>query len=158
MIKVKLERTVDCVVAGLRLFPGPAVSSLILGLYDEDGDLWPVGVAASFAAAERKHLTGKLAPYRLRRGESHPWAPEGEFERLPGEPSRWSHGKDHVLPEPPNPRPCRLLCLPKRKLRGRRARFPVERVRNESTVAQGPIGLLTSYLHGAVALQSIAFQ
>src|SRR3954447_23237627 len=39
MIKVKLERTVDCVVAGVRLFPGPAVSSLLLGLYDDDGRL-----------------------------------------------------------------------------------------------------------------------
>jgi len=95
MFKIKHERTADCVVAGFRWHKaGDGVGSLMLGLYDEDGDLWPVGVAASFAAAERQHLTGKLAPYRLRRGESHPWAPEGEFERLPGEPSRWSHGKD----------------------------------------------------------------
>jgi ATP-dependent DNA ligase len=95
MFKIKHERTADCVVAGFRWHKaGDGVGSLMLGLYDEDGDLWPVGVAASFAAAERKRLTDKLAPYRLQPGEPHPWAPEGEFERLPGEPSRWSHGKD----------------------------------------------------------------
>ncbi|HWD71183.1 MAG TPA: ATP-dependent DNA ligase [Actinomycetota bacterium] len=95
MFKIKHERTADCVVAGFRWHKaGDGVGSLMLGLYDEDGDLWPVGVAASFAAAERQRLTGKLAPYRLQPGEHHPWAPEGEFERLPGEPSRWSHGKD----------------------------------------------------------------
>jgi ATP-dependent DNA ligase len=95
MFKIKHERTADCVVAGFRWHKaGDGVGSLMLGLYDEDGDLWPVGVAASFAAAERKRLTDELAPYRLQPGEPHPWAPEGEFERLPGEPSRWSHGKD----------------------------------------------------------------
>jgi ATP-dependent DNA ligase len=95
MFKIKHERTADCVVAGFRWHKaGDGVGSLMLGLYDEEGGLWPVGVAASFAAADRKRLTGELAPYRLQPGDSHPWAPEGEFERLPGEPSRWSHGKD----------------------------------------------------------------
>jgi ATP-dependent DNA ligase len=95
MFKIKHERTADCVVAGFRWHKaGDGVGSLMLGLYDEGGGLWPVGVAASFAAAERKRLTDELAPYRLYPGDSHPWAPEGEFERLPGEPSRWSHGKD----------------------------------------------------------------
>jgi ATP-dependent DNA ligase len=95
MFKIKHERTADCVVAGFRWHKaGDGVGSLMLGLYDEGGGLWPVGVAASFAAAERKRLTDELAPYRLHPGDSHPWAPEGEFERLPGEPSRWSHGKD----------------------------------------------------------------
>jgi ATP-dependent DNA ligase len=95
MFKIKHERTADCVVAGFRWHKaGDGVGSLMLGLYDEGGGLWPVGVAASFAAAERKRLTDELAPYRLHPGDFHPWAPEGEFERLPGEPSRWSHGKD----------------------------------------------------------------
>src|SRR5260370_480812 len=66
MFKIKHERTADCVVAGFRWHKaGDGVGSLMLGLYDEDGDLWPVGVAASFAAAERKRLTDQLAPYRL---------------------------------------------------------------------------------------------
>jgi len=95
MFKIKHERTADCVVGGFRFHKsGDGVGSLMLGLYDEDGDLWPMGVAASFAAAERKRLVATLEPYRLHQGESHPWAPEGAFERLPGEPNRWSRDKD----------------------------------------------------------------
>jgi ATP-dependent DNA ligase len=95
MFKIKHERTAECVVGGFRVYKtGDGVGSLMLGMFDDDCDLWPVGVAASFAAAERRRLVDKLAPYRLHAGDSHPWAPEGQFERLPGEPSRWSHGKD----------------------------------------------------------------
>ena len=95
MFKIKHERTADCVVGGFRIHKsGDGVGSLMLGLHDEDGDLWPVGVAASFAAAERKRLLTTLEHYRLQPGDSHPWAPEGAFERLPGEPNRWSRDKD----------------------------------------------------------------
>ena len=95
MFKVKHERTADCAVGGFRIHKsGDGVGSLMLGLHDEEGFLWPVGVAASFSAVERRRLLEKLGPYRLQAGDPHPWAPEGEFERLPGEPSRWSHGKD----------------------------------------------------------------
>ena len=38
MFKIKHERTADCVVAGYRLHKsGPVVGSLLLGLYDDDG-------------------------------------------------------------------------------------------------------------------------
>jgi ATP-dependent DNA ligase len=95
MFKIKHERTADCVVAGFRWHKsGDGIGSLMLGLHDEGGALWPVGVAASFAAPMRKALVDELAPVRLQPGESHPWAPEGEFERLPGEPNRWSASKD----------------------------------------------------------------
>ena len=95
MFKVKHERTADCVVGGFRTHKsGDGVGSLMLGLYDGEGALWPVGVAASFSAAERRRLADRLASYRLQASQPHPWAPEGAFERLPGEPSRWSHGKD----------------------------------------------------------------
>jgi ATP-dependent DNA ligase len=95
MFKIKHERTADCVVAGFRWYKtGDGIGSMLLGLYFEDDNLWPVGVAASFAAAMRKKLVDELAPLRLKKGEKHPWAPEGETERLPGEPSRWSSGKD----------------------------------------------------------------
>ena len=94
MFKIKHERTADCVVAGFRTYKsGDGVGSLLLGLY-EGKDLWPVGVAASFAASFRKKLVDELAAYRLKPGEAHPWAPDGVFERMPGEPSRWSSGKD----------------------------------------------------------------
>lgn len=106
MFKIKHERTADCVVAGFRWYrpagkagtgpeaSGDEVGSLMLGLHDQDGDLWPIGVAASFAASERKRLVDKLAPYRLHQGDPHPWAPDGDYERMGGEPNRWSHGKD----------------------------------------------------------------
>ncbi|HMC08233.1 MAG TPA: ATP-dependent DNA ligase [Actinomycetota bacterium] len=95
MFKIKHERTADCVVAGFRWHKsGIGIGSLLLGLHDERGHLWPVGVAASFGVEQRLELVDQLAPYRLRPGESHPWAPEGAFERMPGEPSRWSRDKD----------------------------------------------------------------
>lgn len=94
MFKIKHERTVDCVVAGFRPYKsGDGIGSLLLGLYEGD-ELWPVGVAASFAAPFRRQLVQELQPYRLKRGDAHPWASDGAFERMPGEPSRWSHGKD----------------------------------------------------------------
>ncbi|HEU5001417.1 MAG TPA: ATP-dependent DNA ligase [Actinomycetota bacterium] len=95
MFKIKHERTADCVVGGFRFYKNDdGVGSLMLGLHDAGGFLWPIGVAASFSAAERQRLREKLLPYRIQPGEAHPWAPEGEYERLPGEPNRWSHGKD----------------------------------------------------------------
>jgi ATP-dependent DNA ligase len=95
MFKIKHERTADCVVAGFRWYRGgEGVGSLLLGLYFDNDEMWPVGVAASFSAAARKKLAEELAPLRLKPGDSHPWAPEGETERLPGEASRWSSGKD----------------------------------------------------------------
>ena len=95
MFKIKHERTADCVVAGFRWYKtGDGVGSLLLGLYFDGGEFWPVGVCASFGAAQRKKLVEEIAPFRLSKGEAHPWAPEGETERLPGEPSRWSRDKD----------------------------------------------------------------
>jgi len=95
MFKIKHERTADCVVAGFRWHRGgDGVGSLMLGLYFEGNEFWPVGVCASFAAATRTRLAGELQTLRLKPGESHPWSPDGATERLPGEPSRWSQGKD----------------------------------------------------------------
>src|SRR5436190_4133 len=66
MIKVKHERTADCVVAGFRWHkqgPGTMVGSLLLGLYD-DGTLHHVGVTAAIANAMRRQLVTELAPLR----------------------------------------------------------------------------------------------
>ena len=94
MAKVKHKRTADCVVAGYRLHAsGPVVGSLVLGLYDEDGALQHVGVAASFTMARRRELLDELAPY-LTDGD-HPWVGEAGSQRRPGgEPSRWNRDKD----------------------------------------------------------------
>jgi len=101
MFKIKHMRTVDCVVAGLRWAKdeaGTAVGSLLLGLYDDRGDLQHVGVTSAFTAAVRAQLAIDLAPLREHALEGHPWrewASMGqESTRMPGGQSRWSAGKD----------------------------------------------------------------
>jgi len=100
MVKVKHERTADCVVAGLRLHKsGPVVGSLLLGLHDADGRLQHVGVCASFPMARRKALMDELEPLRMESAQGHPWQEWGSEEaqaadRLPGGPSRWTGKKD----------------------------------------------------------------
>ena len=82
MLKVKRQRTADCVVGGFRYATkGRAVGSLLLGLYDDGGLLNHVGFCSSLSAAERKGLTERLE--RLRK-------PPGFTGRAPGGPSRWS--------------------------------------------------------------------
>jgi ATP-dependent DNA ligase len=74
-LKVKHERTADCVVGGFRWHTsGRGVGSLLLGLHDEAGSLHHVGVTASFTAARRQALVEELAPYRMEDADGHPWA------------------------------------------------------------------------------------
>ena len=105
MLKVKHERDCDCVVAGFRWHKKgerTAVGSLLLGLFDDGGELQHVGVCASFSNAKRLELVEFLAPYREKALENHPWKHWAEFEaemaqagrRVPGAQSRWSQGKD----------------------------------------------------------------
>ncbi len=97
MLKIKHARTADCVVGGYRWHKsGPVVGSLVLGLYDEEGRLQHVGVAASFPMARRQALVEELAPYLLADGEEHPWLGELMSERAPTSSagSRWNSGKD----------------------------------------------------------------
>lgn len=96
MLKVKHERTADCVVAGFRWHKsGPIIGSLLLGLYDDDGNLNHVGVTASFTMARRQELVEELAPWRMDDVSAHPWAAwgktdDGASSRMPGAPSRWT--------------------------------------------------------------------
>ncbi|MFI7382227.1 ATP-dependent DNA ligase [Streptomyces sp. NPDC049813] len=100
MIKVKHERTADCVVAGYRLHKsGPVVGSLLLGLYDDAGTLQHVGVCAAFTMKRRTELIAELEPLRMETAADHPWAAwtDGaahEASRMPGAPSRWTGKKD----------------------------------------------------------------
>jgi ATP-dependent DNA ligase len=101
MVKVKHARTADCVLAGFRWHkngPGTLIGSLLLGLYDAEGTLHHVGIAASFTTQRRKELVAELAPLRENAREGHPWAAwagEEELgERRPGMTSRWNRGKD----------------------------------------------------------------
>ncbi len=105
MAKIKHARTADCVVAGFRWHkngPGTLVGSLMLGLYNDAGDLQSVGVTSSFTMAKRAELVEFLEPYRRGGMEDHPWRDWAAAEasaieqgrRLPGAQSRWNRGKD----------------------------------------------------------------
>ncbi len=100
MFKIKHERTADVVVAGYRFHKsGPVVGSLLLGLYDDEGTLQHVGVAAAFAMKRRAELVEELEPLRMESAQGHPWAAwtdeaAHETARMPGAPSRWSGKKD----------------------------------------------------------------
>lgn len=82
MVKIKCDRTADCVVGGFRYATkGEVVGSLLLGLYDDDGLLHHVGFTSSFKAAERKAITEKVEKLIKEPGFTG---------RRPGGPSRWS--------------------------------------------------------------------
>ncbi len=101
MLKIKHQRTADCVVAGFRWHktgPGTLVGSLLLGLYDADGPLQHVGVTSAFTMAARRALAEELAPLREGALDDHPWRAWAQADatgtRMPGGQSRWSAGKD----------------------------------------------------------------
>lgn len=75
MFKIKHQRTADCVVAGYRVHKsGPdAIGSLLLGLYNDEGDLASVGVIGAFPAARRKELFTELQAL-VTTFDDHPWA------------------------------------------------------------------------------------
>ena len=82
MVKVKQQRTADCVVGGFRYAEKkPVVGSLLLGLYDSEGLLNHVGFTSAIPAEQREELTKKL--------ENLIQAP-GFTGTAPGGPSRWN--------------------------------------------------------------------
>ena len=82
MIKVKQQRTADCVVGGFRYAEKKReVGSLLLGLYDDDGLLHHVGFTSAIPAKERPKLTRDLQKLI---------APPGFTGNAPGGPSRWN--------------------------------------------------------------------
>jgi ATP-dependent DNA ligase len=96
--KIKHVRTADCVVAGYRTYKtdSQAVGSLLLGLYDDNGELVHVGVVGAFPADQRRALFIDLQK-SVTTLDGHPWDWAGEESaRTPraSEPSRWSAGKD----------------------------------------------------------------
>jgi len=81
MVKVKPERTADCVVGGFRYAEKkPVVGSLLLGLYDDEGLLDHVGFTSAIPADERERLSGELEKLI---------EPPGFTGSAPGGPSRW---------------------------------------------------------------------
>jgi ATP-dependent DNA ligase len=84
MVKIKRVRTADAVVAAFRFGKEEGtLGSLILGLYDDDGQLHIVGHTSGFKAKEKRELLEKLEPYRT-------------GERGSGEPSRWKSDEELV--------------------------------------------------------------
>lgn len=101
LLKIKQQRTADCVVAGYRIHKsGDGVGSLLLGAHDDNGDLHHLGVASSFKAADRPILLEKLSELHLHDLDAHPWARWAEQTtetadgRMPGGPNRWNAAKD----------------------------------------------------------------
>ena len=84
MLKVKLQRTADCVVGGFRYASGArTVGSLLLGLYDDLGLLNHVGFTSGLGGMDLAALTARL--------EALPGA--GFTGKAPGGPSRWATGR-----------------------------------------------------------------
>jgi ATP-dependent DNA ligase len=83
MVKIKRVRTADTVVVAFRMGKEPnTVGSLILGLYDDDGELHVVGHTSGFKAKEKRKLLQFLEPYRTHEqgsGEPSRWKPEEEL-------------------------------------------------------------------------------
>lgn len=84
MVKIKRLRTADCVVAAFRFGKEEGtVGSLILGMYDDAGELQIVGHTSSFGKQQKRELLDFLEPYRT-------------HERGSGEPSRWKSDEELV--------------------------------------------------------------
>jgi ATP-dependent DNA ligase len=82
VVKVKPEKTADCVIVGLRWKSRPdRIATILLGLYDEGGEIDYVGSAA-VAPAKHDEIAAKLLPLLEN-------APDRRFS----EPNRWGGGE-----------------------------------------------------------------
>ena len=88
MYKIKHRRTIDVVVGGYREHKdGGKIGSLLLGLYDAEGELHFIGHCSGFSDHDRVEILERFE--ELRSEDSF-----GENARMPGGESRWSTGKD----------------------------------------------------------------
>jgi ATP-dependent DNA ligase len=88
MLKVKHHRSADVVVLGYRVHKsGQGVGSLLVGLYDDDGQLRNVGGISAFSDKRRLELVDELEPLVERDDDGA--IVTGETDR-----SRFSSGKD----------------------------------------------------------------
>jgi ATP-dependent DNA ligase len=84
MMKIKRVRSADAVVVAFRFGKEEGtVGSLILGMYDDEGELHVVGHTSSFRAKQKREFLELLEPYRT-------------HERGSGEPSRWKSDEELV--------------------------------------------------------------
>ena len=88
VVKVKPYKTADCVIVGFRWSDKGEgrISTLLLGLYDDDGELDFVGHCSGFPAPVRRELEERL-PKMVAKGKL-------SDKRIPGGQSRWSAGRE----------------------------------------------------------------
>jgi ATP-dependent DNA ligase len=117
MFKIKHARTADVVALGYRIHKsGSGVGSLLVGLYDETGQLRNVGGVAAWSDKRRRELVDELAPLVERDADGD--AVTGETDR-----SRFSASKDVSFVRL---RPERVLEVRYDQLEGRRFRHTVQ--------------------------------
>jgi ATP-dependent DNA ligase len=88
VVKVKPYKTADCVIVGFRWSDKAEgrISTLLLGIYDDNAELDFVGHCSGFPAPVRRELEEKLPKLRAPGKLSD--------KRIPGGQSRWSRGKE----------------------------------------------------------------
>jgi ATP-dependent DNA ligase len=117
MLKVKHHRTADVVAVGYRVHKsGSGVGSLLLGLYDADGELRMVGGVSAFSDARRRELVDELEPLVTR-------DPDGRPGTGSTDPSRFSSGRDTSFIEL---EPTRVLEVRYDQMEGDRFRHTVQ--------------------------------
>jgi ATP-dependent DNA ligase len=88
VLKVKKHKTADCVIVGFRWSEKGEgrISTLLLGLYDDEGGLDFVGHCSGFPAAVRREVEERIPALQ------EPGHISGE--RVPGGQSRWTRGRE----------------------------------------------------------------
>ncbi len=120
MLKIKHRRTAEAVVWGYRPHSrGTGVGSLLLGLYDEQGELVPVGGIGALPDSTRRGLIEELAPLVERDAAGEPLVAASER-------SRFSSSKDTSVVRL---RPERVVEVAFDQLEGRRFRHAVTLLR-----------------------------
>lgn len=88
MIKIKHRRTIDVVVGGFREHKdGGKIGSLLLGLYNDQGDFHFIGHCSGFPDVDRVAIYERFLELQSEQSFD-------ETARAPGAESRWSAGKD----------------------------------------------------------------
>lgn len=80
VVKVKQHRSADCVIVGVRWAEKEErIATLLLGLYDDEGELRYVGAASAAAKGRRAEIEEKVLPL----------LGPAPLREPPGQPSRW---------------------------------------------------------------------
>ena len=120
MLKIKHSRTADVVLLGYRVHAsGSGVGSLLLGLFDADGELRGVGGASAFTNVRRQELVDELDELVVRDAD-------GAIVRGAGEKNRFSSKKDVSFV---TLRPERVLEVKFDQMEGSRFRHTVQFLR-----------------------------